>query len=413
MAIRPRGAVRPGFRAGRASSAPATSPRAAAPSRSSRTRHSRTRYSTATTPSPSPARPAPSTSCSPFPASARSVPAATSSTSASPTAEGCSAGVNGSANAWSSSSRPRTEPRKRAHAAENAHRPLPRSMGRFGCGGRKASRGRLSPPHRAEDGVFAIATGGWWVAGGRDRSDKKCCTGSLRMPLAASVPPSVPEHPGQPLREVVPPEPPGKPSVGDEGPKVIIGFVATRATAQEIETSSINGPMQTGDVGQSDDPLAANFRVPRLQRLADSGQDRVRVRMVESEREHSHPNERLAPAERSIDRLRPFDPAQRGAVLPVQDRCRIDRAALIRVHGPTVPSRTRRNPRYTSRPTHNAPSRSAAGVLGLAPTTDNQPDPSSARIGPYPALPGRAGARQMGPRPASRTITPSAGRAEN
>ncbi|OKJ51626.1 hypothetical protein AMK28_24705 [Streptomyces sp. CB02115] len=141
--------------------------------------------------------------------------------------------------------------------------------------------------------------------------------------------------------------------MGNEGPQVIIGFVATRATAQEIERSSINGPMQTGDVGQSNDTLAADLRVLRLQRLADSGQNRVRVRMVESERDHSHPDERLAPAERSIDLLRPIDPAQRGAVLPVQDRCRIDRPALMRVHGPTLPSRTRRNPRYTTYPSHN------------------------------------------------------------
>lgn len=96
-----------------------------------------------------------------------------------------------------------------------------------------------------------------------------------------------------------------------EGPEVVVGFVAAREAAQEIETSPIHGSMQPGDMGKSYHALAAHFRLLGHQRAGDSGQDRVRVRMVQRQSDHAHPDERLAPVKRGIDLLGLLDPSQR------------------------------------------------------------------------------------------------------
>lgn len=96
-----------------------------------------------------------------------------------------------------------------------------------------------------------------------------------------------------------------------ERPEIVIGFVAAREPAQEIETSPIYGSVQPGDMGKSYHALAAHLRLLGNQRAGDSGQDRVRVRMVQRQSDHAHSDEWLAPDKRGIDLLGLLDPSQR------------------------------------------------------------------------------------------------------
>lgn len=95
-----------------------------------------------------------------------------------------------------------------------------------------------------------------------------------------------------------------------EGPEVVVGFVTAREVAQEIETSPIHGSMQPGDMGKSYHALAAHLVLLGRQCASDAGQDRVRVRMVQRQGDHAHPDKRLAAGKGGIDLLGLVDPSQ-------------------------------------------------------------------------------------------------------